>query len=126
MLHFWTFGCINCQRNLPHYNKWQQEFAGHDVQLIGIHTPESAEESDPANVEASVKELGIKYPVAVDNDQATWQAYANRYWPSIYVIDKQGKVAYRWDGELEFRGAGGDKIVRAKIRELLAEPRSRQ
>src|SRR5882757_2662477 len=64
VLHFWTFGCINCQHNLPYYNKWQTDFAGDDVQIIGVHTPETSNEADPNNVTAQVKKLGIKYPVA--------------------------------------------------------------
>ena len=63
----------------------------------------------------------ISYPVAVDSDGKTWKAYENRSWPSIYLIDKQGQIRYRWEGELEYQNAGGDRIVRAKIKELVAE-----
>ena len=122
VLHFWTFGCINCQRNLPYYNKWQEDFAKENVQIIGIHTPETSVESDPNNVATQVKKLSIKYPVAVDPDSATWKVFENHFWPSIYLIDKQGRIRYRWEGELEYQDAGGDKILRAKIKELLAEP----
>lgn len=121
VLHFWTFGCINCQRNLPYYNKWQEEFSNDDIQIVGVHTPETTGEADFDQVSQHVKKLGIKYPVAVDNDSSTWCAYDNRYWPSIYLIDKSGNVRYRWDGELEYQDAGGDKAIRAKIKELLAE-----
>lgn len=121
VLHFWTFGCINCRHNLPYYNRWQTDFAKDDVQIIGVHTPETAGEADEQHVRMRVGELGIKYPVAVDNDSATWKAYKNRYWPSIYLIDKQGQVRYRWDGELEYQDSGGDKSTRAKIKALLAE-----
>ena len=121
VLHFWTFGCINCRRNLPYYNKWRKDFAEDKVQIIGIHTPETAGEADLDNVATQIKKLGIKYPVAVDNDKATWDAYGNRFWPSIYLIDKRGQVRHRWDGELEYRNAGGDRILHAKIEELLSE-----
>lgn len=121
VLHFWTFGCINCQHNLPYYNKWQADFAKEDVQIIGVHTPETSDEADSKNVAAQVKKLGIKYPVAVDTESATWKAYQNRFWPSIYLIDKQGQIRYRWDGELEYQDAGGDKLLRAEIKELLAD-----
>ena len=121
VLHFWTFGCINCQRNLPHYNKWFEDFAKDKVTIIGVHTPETANEADEKNVAKEVKKLKIKYPVAIDGERATWQAYRNQWWPSIYLIDKAGRVRFRWDGELEYQEAGGDKIVRAKIKELLAE-----
>lgn len=121
VLHFWTFGCINCQHNLPYYNTWQADFAKKGVRIIGVHTPETSVEADPKNVRKEVKKLKIEYPVAVDGKGATWKAYQNRFWPSVYVIDKQGKIRYRWEGELEYQGAGGDKAVRAKIKELLAE-----
>ena len=121
VLHFWAFSCINCKRNLPYYNQWRKDFAEEKVQIIGVHTPETTAEADPRNVSAQVKKTGIKYPVAVDNEGATWKAYENRYWPTVYVIDKQGRVRYRWQGELEYQKAGGDEIVRAKIEELLAE-----
>ena len=121
VLHFWTFDCINCQHNLPYYNKWQTDFAKDGVQIIGVHTPETSFEADPKNVATQVKKRDIKYAVAVDTDGATWKAYENRFWPSIYLIDKQGRIRYRWEGELEYKNAGGDKTLRAQIRALLAE-----
>jgi peroxiredoxin len=124
VLHFWTFGCINCQHNLPYYNKWQADFAKEDVQIIGVHTPETTVEADPKTVATQAAKLKIKYPVAIDSDGATWKAYENRFWPSIYLIDKQGQIRYRWEGELEYRDAGGDKLLRVKIKELLADPKS--
>ena len=122
VLHFWTFGCINCQHNLPYYNKWQEDLAKENVQIIGVHTPETSGEADPKNVATQVKKLRINYPVAVDPESATWKAFENHYWPSIYLIDKEGRIRYCWDGELEHQDAGGDKTLRAKIKELLAEP----
>ncbi len=121
MLHFWTFGCINCQHNLPYYNQWQADFAKDDVQIIGVHTPETSVEANPKTAATQVTKLKIKYPVAIDTDGATWKAYENRFWPSIYLIDKQGQIRYRWEGELEYQDAGGDKLMRTKIKELLAE-----
>jgi peroxiredoxin len=121
VLHFWTFGCINCQHNLPYYNKWQADFSHDDVQIIGVHTPETSGEADPETVAAQVARLKIQYPVAIDTDGATWKAYENRSWPSVYVIDKQGQIRYRWEGELEYQDAGGNKLMRTKIKELLAE-----
>jgi hypothetical protein len=63
----------------------------------------------------------MKYPVAVDGRSLTWQAWENHYWPSVYIIDKTGNVRYRWDGELNWNGTKGEKILRNKIEELLAE-----
>lgn len=121
ILHFWTYGCINCKRNLPTYNKWYREFPKERVQMVGIHTPEFPREKDLPTIAAQVKQLGIEYPVAIDNQGATWRAYENRYWPCIYLIDKQGKVRYRWEGELEYQDAGGTAKVRAIVKKLVAE-----
>ena len=121
VFHFWTFGCINCQRNLPFYNQWRKDFPSDKLQIIGVHTPEFDREAAPQNVASAVKERKIKYPVAVDSERKTWRAYGNRYWPAIYLIDQRGRVRYRWDGELEYQDAGGDKLMRSKIKALLAE-----
>jgi thiol-disulfide isomerase/thioredoxin len=121
VLHFWTFGCINCQHNLPFYNQWRKDFPADRLQIIGVHTPETEGEADEDSVATQVQKLEIKYPVAVDNELATWRAYQNRYWPAIYLIDKSGRVRYRWDGELEYNDAGGDKSMRARIDRLLRE-----
>jgi thiol-disulfide isomerase/thioredoxin len=121
VLHFWTFGCVNCQHNLPYYNRWRHDYAEKDVQIIGVHTPETTDEADAQQVAAHVKQLGIEYPVAIDGDHATWDAYKNRVWPSIFLIDKRGRIRDRWDGELEYQEAGGDKRLRSEIQELLAE-----
>lgn len=121
VVHFWTFGCINCQRNLPYYNAWQKDFADEPFVILGVHTPELKHEADSTAVAEQIKQREIHYPVAVDAKKATWQAYNNRYWPAIYLIDKQGRIRQRWEGELEFNNAGGDKKMRALIKELLAE-----
>ncbi len=121
VLHFWTFGCINCQRNLPIYNAWQKDFGGKDVQIIGVHTPETDDEAKVENIIAQVKKRHIEYPVAFDRDGDSWKAYANRYWPAVYLIDRQGKVRFRWEGELESGDAHGDSIMRQRIDALLAE-----
>jgi peroxiredoxin len=121
VLHFWTFGCINCVRNLPHYNQWQQDFAKDKVTIIGVHTPEFDHEAKPDALKAAVEKHQIQFPVALDPEQATWDAFQNRYWPTVYLIDKQGKIRLRWEGELEHNNAGGDQLVRQKLKELLAE-----
>ena len=121
ILHFWTFGCINCKRNLPAYDRWQKRFAAKGVLIIGVHTPETEGERNPANVVRKVKELGITYPVLVDSDHQNWRRWQQRIWPTIYLIDKQGRVRYRWEGELEYRGAGGEVKMTRLIEALLKE-----
>lgn len=89
---------------------------------MGVHTPETAGEANLSRVRRKVKENDIAYPIAVDGGRKTWRAYANEYWPSIYLVDKKGHIRYRWDGELNWeKNPDGDKIMRARIEELLSE-----
>jgi hypothetical protein len=91
------------------------------VTVIGVHTPETDTEKKIEKVRKKVKDNGMKYAIAVDGSAKTWQAWGNRYWPSVYLIDKKGYVRYRWDGELNWKETKGEAILRKKIKELLAE-----
>lgn len=122
VVHFWTFGCINCVHNLPHYQSWYEKFPSSRVTIIGIHTPETASERKIENVRSSIPKREIKYPVAVDMEAANWKAWANNVWPAVYLIDKQGRVRAWWYGELNWEGAHGEENMRKKIDDLLAEP----
>ncbi len=121
VLHFWTFGCINCIHNQPTYKAWHEKYAPKGVVIIGVHTPETERERKIQNVRESVASRGLKYPIVFDKDAATWKTWDNRWWPSTYLIDKQGFVRYRWDGELNWKGAKGATIMTKKIEQLLAE-----
>ena len=122
IVHFWTFGCINCKRNLPAYDRWWKRFADKGVVVIGIHTPETEAERDPANVAKKVKGLGIAYPVLLDSEHQNWNRWQQRIWPAIYLINKQGRVRYLWEGELEYQKAGGEAKMTRLIVELLKGP----
>ena len=89
--------------------------------VLGVHTPETAGEAQVERVRKKVKENEFAFPVAVDNDAKNWRAWGNRWWPSVYLIDKKGDVRYRWDGELNWKDVKGEEIMRKKIEELLAE-----
>ncbi len=115
LVDFWTYSCYNCQNTQPYLNAWQEEYAGDGLLIIGVHTPEFGFERDPANVERAVREAGIEYPVVLDNGYATWNAYDQRYWPAMYLIDIDGFVRYKHFGE------GAYEETETKIRELLAE-----
>jgi hypothetical protein len=91
------------------------------VTVIGVHTPETQGEKKIEAVRKKVKDNEIKYAIAVDSQGKTWAAWGNRWWPSIYLIDKKGNVRYRWDGELNVNKVKGEEIMRNKIKELLAE-----
>src|SRR6185312_5916366 len=90
VVHFFAFGCINCIHNYPTYREWQEAFAGKDVQLIGIHTPETQGEHNVQTLQSKPKAERLEFPVIVDNEKANWNAWGNSMWPSVYVLDKQG------------------------------------
>jgi peroxiredoxin len=122
IVEFWTFDCINCRHNLASYSRWQRQFAGQGVAVIGVHTPETDAERDPANVARHVRELNIEYPVLLDNEYTNWNRWHQEYWPVVYVVDKAGRIRYRWEGELNYHGADGEATVARVVEQLLKEP----
>jgi cytochrome c biogenesis protein CcdA/thiol-disulfide isomerase/thioredoxin len=119
LVDFWTYSCINCIRTFPYLKAWDQRYRKQGLTIVGVHTPEFPFERDPGNVEDAIERNGIRYPVAQDNEQQTWNAYANRYWPAEYFIDARGRVRYVHFGEGEY------EEKEQVIRELLAEAGSR-
>ena len=115
IVDFWTYSCINCLRTLPHLKAWDEAYRRAGLVIVGVHAPEFAFERVSSNVRSAVKRLGIRYPVAQDNDFQTWRAYDNDYWPAKYLIDKTGRVRYTHFGE----GAYGE--TESWIRRLLGE-----
>jgi thiol-disulfide isomerase/thioredoxin len=85
IVHFWTFGCINCIHNYPAYKSWQEKYAGKGVTIIGVHTPEFQGEADVQQIRAKAAQHGLTFPIAVDNDSRNWKNWKNRYWPSVYL-----------------------------------------
>jgi cytochrome c biogenesis protein CcdA/thiol-disulfide isomerase/thioredoxin len=114
LVDFWTYSCINCLRTLPYLKAWDAKYRKDGLTIVGVHTPEFPFEREAGNVETAISENGIRYPVAQDNEQATWNAYGNQYWPAEYFIDAQGRVRYVHFGEGEY----GEK--EKVIRDLLA------
>jgi len=121
VVHFYAFGCINCIRNFPWYREWTERFQGRDVAIIGIHTPETASERDSSNVRRKAADEKFAFPVLIDAKSENWNAWGNAMWPSVYLIDKQGYLRYFWAGELKWQGTDGERIMRDRIEELLAE-----
>jgi cytochrome c biogenesis protein CcdA/thiol-disulfide isomerase/thioredoxin len=115
LIDFWAYSCINCQRAIPHVVGWYGAYQDKGFEVIGVHTPEYAFEKEEGNVASGAKDLGITYPIAMDNGFSTWTNYRNRYWPAEYLIDQQGTVRHVKFGE-------GDYDVTEKlIRQLLSE-----
>ncbi|MBV8686440.1 MAG: cytochrome c biogenesis protein DipZ [Alphaproteobacteria bacterium] len=115
LVDFWTYSCINCLRAIPYVRAWDERYRKAGLVVIGVHAPEFAFERDPANVRRAMVDLGIRYPVAIDNDKAIWKAFANQYWPATYIADAKGRLRYHHFGE------GDDETTERAIRQLLME-----
>jgi thiol-disulfide isomerase/thioredoxin len=113
LVDFWTYSCINCIRTIPYLNAWYNEYGNNGLVIVGVHTPEFNFEKNYSNVLTAVHNFGIKYPVALDSNYGTWNAYGNQYWPADYVIDANGTIRYKQLGEGDYNG------TEAVIRELL-------
>lgn len=118
LVDFWTYECGNCLHTLPYVNQWAKKYAKDGLVVVGVHTPEYAEEKIPDNVRGQVRRLGIGYPVAIDSDYRIWHAFDNQYWPAHYLIDAKGQVRYSHFGEGAY--AEQEKVIQA----LLEEARS--
>jgi len=99
LLDIWTYSCINCRRTIPYLNDWYAKYKDQGLVIIGLHTPEFSFEKVFKNVEKAVADFGIKYPVVLDNDFSTWNAYQNQYWPRDYLIDIDGYIVHDHAGE---------------------------
>ncbi|MDQ0468910.1 cytochrome c biogenesis protein DipZ [Labrys wisconsinensis] len=115
LIDFWTYSCINCLRAIPYVEAWARKYRDQGLVVIGVHAPEFAFERNVANVEKAIRDLGIDYPVAIDNDYAIWRAFNNEYWPAHYFIDAKGRIRHHHFGEGEYDGS--EKVIQA----LLAE-----
>jgi thiol-disulfide isomerase/thioredoxin len=102
LVEFWTYSCINCIHVMPYVKQWHARYHDKGLVVVGVHTPEYGYERVTKNVEAAVKRFGIEYPVAQDNGYRTWNAYGNRYWPALYLVDQDGRVVYRHFGEGDY------------------------
>jgi cytochrome c biogenesis protein CcdA/thiol-disulfide isomerase/thioredoxin len=115
VIDFWTYSCINCIRSIPYVRAWYERYRNDGLVVIGVHAPEFAFERNPENVIQAVQDLGIRYPVALDNDYVVWNRLKNNYWPAHYFFDAQGRQRYHHFGEGRY---GESEMV---IRQLLAE-----
>ncbi|NIF91349.1 cytochrome c biogenesis protein DipZ [Burkholderia sp. Cy-637] len=115
LVDFWTYSCINCLRTLPYVKAWARKYRNDGLVVIGVHAPEFAFERDIGNVKKATHDLGVTYPVAIDNGYSIWRAFNNEYWPAHYFIDAQGRVRYHHFGE-------GDYVQSERaIQQLLVE-----
>ena len=115
LIDFWTYSCINCLRTIPYVKAWEAKYRDKGLVVIGVHTPEFAFERDPDNVAKAISDLGITYPVALDNRYAIWRGFDNKYWPAHYFIDAQGRIRAARFGE--GHQAESEKIIQRLIAE---------
>ena len=115
LVEFWTFDCYNCKNVEPYVKSWYKKFKNKGLEIIAVHTPEFDHEKKLDNVKEYIKDHGINYPVAIDNNFNIWRSYSNRYWPAMYLVDKQGVIRYRFIGE------GNYTLIENTLQKLLAE-----
>lgn len=113
LIDFWAYSCINCQRAIPHVIGWYNRYRDSGLLVIGVHTPEYAFERVPANVASGAADLHITYPIALDNDYATWNNFQNLYWPAEYLIDANGQVRHTKFGEGDYDGT--ERLIRTLL-----------
>ena len=119
LIEFWTFACYNCLNTLPTVKKWDAQYRDKGLTIIGVHTPETDLERNEVDLKREITELGIKYPVVTDNDYSTWKAYRVEAWPTLFLLDKQGRVRWMHVGE------GYYDETEEMIKKLLAEQETR-
>jgi thiol-disulfide isomerase/thioredoxin len=115
LVDFWTYSCVNCLRAIPYVKAWAEKYKDQGLVVVGVHAPEFAFEKNLSNVKQAVADLGIAYPVAIDNDYAIWRAFKNQFWPAHYFIDAQGRIRHHHFGEGDYDGS--ERV----IQQLLAE-----
>ncbi len=115
LIDFWTYTCVNWLRTLPYVRAWAEKYQGHGVVVIGVHTPEFPFEHDIENVRRAAQDMRVSYPIAVDSDYAIWHAFANHYWPALYIADAQGRLRYHHFGE------GAYEVSEKVLQHLLVE-----
>ena len=115
LVDFWDYTCVNCIRTLPYVQAWHERYHDKGLTVIGVHTPEFTFAQYESNVERGIREFGLTYPIVVDSNREIWKAFANRYWPTKYLLDKDGYLRYGHFGE------GGYVECEQAIQELLRE-----
>jgi cytochrome c biogenesis protein CcdA/thiol-disulfide isomerase/thioredoxin len=124
LVDFWTYTCINCIRTLPHVEAWYDRYRNRGLVVVGVHTPEFTFEKDAGNVRDAIRQNGLRYPVAQDNDYGTWNAWGNQFWPAKYLIDARGKVRYTHFAEGDYGKT--EDAIRSLLGEASGTPLGRR
>lgn len=121
IVNLWVYSCINCHNSLPTLKRWYKTYKDAGLEIVGVHTPELASDRPATNVAAALKADEIGWPVMQDNASATWNAYANAYWPTFYLVDRLGIVRMVYSGEISSRYPQAIPGLEAELQKLLAE-----
>lgn len=119
LVNFWVHSCVNCHNSLPTLRRWYEGYANAGFEVVGVHTPEFESDSDPEALAAAIERDGVRWPVFQDNAYATWDAYANRTWPTFYLLDRGGVIRAVHTGEISERFPDGIEPLEAGISDLL-------
>jgi thiol-disulfide isomerase/thioredoxin len=115
LVDFWTYTCINWLRTLPYVRAWAERYRDHGLVVVGVHTPEFPFEHDVDNVREAAADLRVGYPIALDPDYAVWRAFANHYWPAVYIADAEGRIRHHQFGEGQYDEC--ERVIRQLLRE---------
>jgi thiol-disulfide isomerase/thioredoxin len=115
LVDFWTYTCINWLRTLAYVRAWAEKYHDRGLVVVGVHTPEFPFERDVENVRQAAKDMRVKYPIALDSDYAVWRAFANRYWPAVYIADAQGQIRHHQFGEGQYEEC--ERVIQQLLRE---------
>ncbi len=116
LIDFWDYTCVNCIRTLPYVQQWHERYAAKGLTVIGVHTPEFTFAQYESNVERGILEFGLTYPIVIDADLELWKLFANRFWPSKYLIDAEGYLRWAHFGEGAYRST--EEAIQGLLREL--------
>jgi thiol-disulfide isomerase/thioredoxin len=115
LVDFWTYTCINWLRTLAYVRAWAEKYHDRGLVVVGVHTPEFPFERDVENVRQAAKDMRVEYPIALDSDYAVWRAFANRYWPAVYIADAQGQIRHHQFGEGQYEEC--ERVIQQLLRE---------
>ena len=116
LVDFWDYTCVNCIRTLPYVQAWHERYHGKGLTVIGVHTPEFTFAQYESNVERGIREFGLTYPIVIDSNRDIWKAFANRYWPTKYLLDKEGYLRYGHFGEGAY--VETEQVIQELLREI--------
>jgi thiol-disulfide isomerase/thioredoxin len=119
LVDFWTYTCINWLRTLSYVRAWDEKYRDRGLVTVGVHTPEFPFEHDVDNVREAAKDMRVDYPIAIDSDYALWSAFANHYWPAVYIADAQGRIRHHQFGEGQYEEC--ERVIQRLLRDAGVE-----